>query len=241
MSNPPIRSFGSSLASRQSWIDRVRGNLSQLLEPIRLPTPANGAPIHLLKSERTGRVGRAQSLSLAAHAGVIAAFLLFAVHPYSKNSGAPPKGAKDGLHRWSLPMPILDERLFGRPQDGRGSGGVNNPIPTTRGELPPRSSIQLVPPWQPENSHPRRPQNPTLLDPEAPRLTSVPYTELGLPWMKEYTNSAGPGGPHGYGSQHGNSMGDNVKGPAGRGTVGVYNKGVTNVQCMYCPDPQYSD
>ena len=241
--NPPLRSFSSLYPSRETWTKRVRENLCQLLSPARLtPTLANGAPIHLVKIERRGRTGRAQSASLLAHVSAIAAILLLAAQGRRNATSVRPGKATEPGHLGVRSIPILDRRLFGRPSDGSGSGGGLNPIPATRGELPPRSSVQIVPPWQPQNSRPRFVANATLLDPEAAPLTNVPFAELGLPWMKDYTNSAGPGGPHGYGSTPGRTLGDGEKGPAGRGSgPSPYRPGLTQPMCQYCPDPTYSD
>src|SRR5713101_1937288 len=70
------RSF-SPFHIEPSWITRVRENLRQLFTTIRLtPTSANGAPIHLLKLEPTGRAGSSQTVSLVTHLGALAVLLV---------------------------------------------------------------------------------------------------------------------------------------------------------------------
>jgi hypothetical protein len=42
----------------ENWLTRVRKNLAQLIAPSGLtPSTSNGAPIHLLKLEGTGKAG----------------------------------------------------------------------------------------------------------------------------------------------------------------------------------------
>ena len=67
-------------------------------------------------------------------------------------------------------------------------------------------------------------------------------TNLGLPWMKEDSNSAGPGKDHGFGAGRKGGMGDDEGPGAGQGdSKGVYANRVTLPTCVYCPEPQYTD
>jgi len=86
------------------------------------------------------------------------------------------------------------------------------------------------------------PVPPTIFDPAAaPVLT--PISKIGLPWMKDDTNSPGPGDSNTIGSSDGNTMGDGRRdGPGGLGeSESKYRNGVTLPKCAYCPDPQYTD
>src|SRR3989441_10288236 len=183
--NPPLRSFSSLNPSRETWTKRVRENLRQLLVPARLtPAPANGAPIHLLKIERRGRTGRAQSASLLAHVSAIAAILLLAAQGQRNAPSVRPGKATEPGHLGVLSIPILDRRLFGRPSDGSGSGGGLHPNSAPRGEVPPRSSVQIVPPLQPQNSRPRFVANATFLDPEGAPATKGSFPQIGVAGIK---------------------------------------------------------
>ena len=243
MNNSPLRSFSSLLSSRESWIDRIRENLSQILAPVRLsPSAANGAPIHLLKFARNGRAGGAQSASLLVHAGVIAAILLLATGAHrSRQVGADPdEPGQDGPRK--IFVPFFRERNSDKPSFGRESGGgERDPLPPTAGNIPPRSSFVLMGPHVPHNPNPHLPLNSVLPDADAPPLTIVPYTPVGLPWMKEYNGSGGQGGPDGVGTGRRRGMGDLDGDTVGWSKTGTYAVGVTRPRCMYCPDPQYSD
>jgi hypothetical protein len=73
------RGFSSFRASSDSRLDRIRENVRQLFVSARLaPASANGAPIHLLKFERSTNSGRGQTLSLLTHVAVIALISLVA-------------------------------------------------------------------------------------------------------------------------------------------------------------------
>ena len=66
-------------------------------------------------------------------------------------------------------------------------------IPTTAGNLLPLVSIQLVRPSLPPKQDAHLPVPPTIFDASAaPVLT--PVDKIGLPWMKEESNSPGPVG-----------------------------------------------
>jgi len=82
----------------------------------------------------------------------------------------------------------------------------------------------------------------SVFDSNAPQFPT-PVTNLGLPWTKSDSDSAGPGKKHGFGSGTDGGMGDD-KGPgAGQGEAydGPYANVVSPPRCAYCPDPQYTD
>jgi periplasmic protein TonB len=238
----PLSRFSSSSMSRQdSWLGRVRDNFQQLLSPAKIfPTPANGAPIHLLKLDPSARPERAQSLSLLTHAIVITALAVLAAHPPVKPD---PSSLRRPLIRSiaGVPSDIMNILRGPNPSHGRGAGGDQNPIPATRGDLLPVSSIQLVRPSLPPKRETELPVPPTILDLNAPPI--LRQTEhIGLPWMKDYTESPGPG-KGGIGNSVGTTMGDSSKdGPGGDGESALpYQPGMTQASCAYCPDPQYTD
>lgn len=137
---------------------------------------------------------------------------------------------------------FLSSLMGSRPSTGRGSGGGQILIPTTAGDFVPVSSLQIVRPSLPPKRESILPVAPTILDPSAPPvLTSV--VRIGLPWMREDTNSPGPGDSNTIGSSNGKTMGDGpIDGPGGEGnSVTNFRPGATSPQCAYCPDPQYTD
>jgi len=109
-------------------------------------------------------------------------------------------------------------------------------------EIPSRGSVPLLPPRRTVNPTPELPVPSSVFDPNAPQFP-VPVTNLGLPWMKDDSNSAGPGKDHGFGSGKKGGMGDDEGPGVGQGDSynGPYANIVTRPACAYCPDPQYTD
>jgi protein TonB len=246
MRDPFLRSFsGSDLTtespSTESWLNRVRENLGQLLIPSHFkPSSANGAPIHLLKFDKSLRPARAQGASLLTHAAVFAAIVLLLAN--TKGGTNPPfNGEATSLGPLTYSAPLVRSLSSEHPADGGGRSGDQNPIPATRGNLPPLSSLVLVRPTLPQNEHPQLPEPPTIFDPSAaPVLT--PTDKMGLPWMPDETNSPGPGKRHGIGSKDGDKLGDNGDGPAGYSNQNsLYKPAAVQPACAYCPYPTYTD
>jgi periplasmic protein TonB len=241
MRDPLSRSFASLQSSTDSWFLRVRENLRQLFTSSPLfPSAANGAPIHLPRWDRSGRAGRAQSASLLTHALVIAALALLAVHPPGPRRSPPSPGEKTPPSI-AVSSGLLDRLRGLHPNDGSGNGSGHDFLPVKQGNLPARSSIQLVKPMIPQNPNPEVPIPPTILEPSAPRVLP-PVNDIGLPWMPDRNGSSGRGHGDTIGDGTGDSMGNTPGDGVGVGRKpGIYQPGVTLPACAYCPDPQYTD
>jgi len=234
--------FSNPKSGGDSWFARVRDNLAQLFSPSGLSmTSANGAPLHLLKAEKSPRTRRAQSASMVVHAAILTALALLASYP--RNPTRSSLSQDTGMiHPLRFPAALWNAHSGVHPSEGSGHGGDQNPLPATHGNLPPLSSLQLVRPTLPDKREHVLLVPPTILDlSAAPVLTSVDH--LGLPWMKDDTTSPGPGKGHGIGSADGPTMGDSGPGTAGQGASenNIYAPGMTMPTCIYCPDPRYSD
>ena len=240
MRDPLSRQF-SDLPSGDSWLQRVRENLRQLLVPVRVfPSSANGAPLHALRWERSPRSSRAQGASLLTHAAIICILALLAFPPTKK----PPEDSPLGKLRRILTAPpdLRDALLAGRPNAGSGSGSGHDSLPPTEGNLPTRSSIQFLKPTLPSNQVHDLPIPPTILDASAPPVLT-PVENIGIPWMKDRNGSAGHGAGNTIGDgPDGNSIGNTPGEDVGiGGTRGTYRPGMTWPKCAYCPDPAYTD
>jgi protein TonB len=236
-----LRPFSGNDSPTDSWLNRVRENLGQLLIPSHFkPSAANGAPIHLLKFDKSLRPARAQGASLITHAAVFAAIVILLANAKGVHN-PPPIGESTSLGPFRLSPALIRTLTSAQPSDGNGHGGGQNPIPATRGNLPPLSSIVLVRPTLPQNEHPHLPEPPTIFDPSAaPVLT--PTDHVGLPWMQKDTASPGPERGHGIGSKGDNGLGDNGNGLAGYGeSNNPYGVGFIPPGCSYCPSPTYTD
>jgi protein TonB len=241
MRDPFSRRFSSQQSSTDSWPLRVRENLRQLFTAAPLfPSSANGAPIHLLRWEKSARSGCAQSASFLTHAAILGAVIVFAVHPPgAKRQPLPPGDKKESI----LPAPpdLLDLLRGHNPNGGRGSGTGHDLLPPTQGNLSPRSPIQLLKPTLPQNQNPELPIPPTILDPSAARELK-PVDNIGIPWMADRNNSSGRGKGNTIGDGPDDAIGSSPGEEAGTGGPrGPYQPGVTLPKCAYCPDPQYTD
>jgi len=237
-----VRSLLSSVSSRDNLIQRIRGNFRDALTPGKWRmSSANGALLHLLRFEGSARSSRAQGVSFLTHAAIIVTLAVLATHPFK--SGRPPEnGSRKVLRGLSFPSHLFAPSTGHAPDPGSGSGGGRVPIPTTAGDFVPPASIQIVRPSLPPKQEEHVPVPPTIFDPAAASLLT-PVSKIGLPWMKDDTNSPGPGDSDTIGSSDGNTMGDGPRdGPGGLGeSESRYRGGVTLPSCAYCPDPQYTD
>src|SRR5580704_13888029 len=240
MHDPALHPFSGNDSTSESWLHRVRENLGQLLIPSHFkPSSANGAPIHLLKFDKSLRPARAQGASLITHAVIFAVIILLLTQGPARPPVPPGKGSTS-LAPLTF-IPAVFRSLTAQPSDGSGKGGSQNPLPATHGNLPPLSSIVLVRPTLPQNENPHLAEPPTIFDPSAaPVLT--PTSDIGLPWMADDTHSPGPGNGLGIGSKDGNGVGDSVDGPAGYGNQNSpFRPAAVQPACAYCPYPTYTD
>jgi protein TonB len=239
MRDPFLRPFSGNDPTTESWLNRVRENLGQLLIPSHFnPSSANGAPIHLLKLDKSLRPARAQGASVITHAAIFAAILFLASRVQTPPLPPPIKGSTP-LTQYRFP--VIRTTSSANPSSGDGSGGDRNPIPATSGDLPPRSSVQIVRPTLPQNQNPILLEPPTILDPNAAAILAQ-TEKLGLPWMPKDTNSPGSGDKDGIGTGNKGTLGDGDNGPAGiGGSDRPYGPGFIAPGCAYCPYPTYTD
>lgn len=239
MRDPFFRPFSS--LPRDSWLQRIRENLRQALAPVRVcPSSANGAPIHVLHWQRTSAARGSRTISLFTHLILISGILLFHVQSLTQAPDDARNGTNQSGKHTLFPIPW---KSFGQPSLGmKSGGGENDPRPTKHGFLAPGSSMPLLPPRKEVNPSPELSIISSVLDPSAPQFP-VPVSNLGLPWMKDNSDSAGPGKGHGFGSGKDGGMGDDRGSAAGQGDLygGPYANSVTLPTCAYCPDAQYTD
>jgi periplasmic protein TonB len=223
-----------------SWFTRVRENFRQAFASTRLThSSSNGAPLHLLQLDPSGKTGRAQTASLLTHSAIIGVFALLAFHAQVV------KTVRDGEidviqgHLLFSPRSTIDNDRASLGHNG--GGGEHDPIPATHGFLAPRSSSQLAAPRLPDNATHILAVPVSTPDHDAPPIIEA-VPQLGLPWMPNDTNSAGPGKDGGIGSGDKGGMGDNSGIDAGEGESGIpYSRGMTMPVCVTCPNPLYTD
>lgn len=242
MRDPLSRDFSSFRQSQDSWLRRFRENFRQLFTPARIfPSSANGAPLHVLSFRRSETAGGARTASLLTHLALVFGILLlhFSTHVPGDSSVGPETIRHRGLTFFRAPA----DGQFGRPSLGKKSGGGEEDTrPARHGFLAPGSSMPLAPPRRPMDAQPVLPVTASVFDSNAPQF-AMPVTNLGIPWMKNDSDSAGPGKNHGFGSGKKGGMGDDEGPGAGQGEAynGLYANAASLPSCAYCPDPQYTD
>jgi protein TonB len=238
MYEPALR-FRSSLSSQTPWLKRITENIESLWTLPRVALAANQAPIHLLDEHR-GRGSSAAHLgSMGVHVLIFGSAILIFLSPPLRPNG------KNflGLERSSAPKLIAPNWLSeaaNRPLGKHGSSGDHNPLPPTAGDLAPMSRMVLAPPRLPDERTHLLPIQVTTYEADAPEIVS-PVKDIGLPWMNDLNHSAGTG-KNGIGTGTNSGMG---KGPGdGSGEADSllpYARVATQVVCLHCPDPLYSD
>ncbi|HUL33860.1 MAG TPA: energy transducer TonB [Candidatus Eisenbacteria bacterium] len=187
------------------------------------------------------RYGCAQPVSVAMHAlfffGLL--YLFAAPHGGGRLLGpTSPEGPGHFILRYSPPP----DWATGKASLGlHGGGSAEESAPARNGILPPLSSLPLAPPRLTHAENVALPVAPAVPDSRAPAVVPL-VTDLGLPWMKLDTNSAGPGKGHGIGNTNGDGVGDDRGDGAGEGDdpSGLANV-VASAACVYCPEPPYTD
>lgn len=242
MRDPFSRPFSSLSSSQNSLFHRIRDNFQQLLTPARIfPSSANGAPLHVLTPSRTSLASGPRAISFLTHAALLTGLILLNLQvPGRRPPGGGPRIPMRGPFTF---FRAPDQSRFGQPSLGKkGGGGEEDLRPAKRGLLAPSSSMPILPPRQVVNTHPELPVPSSVFDPNAPQFPA-PITNLGLPWMKNDSDSAGPGKNHGFGAGKKGGMGDEEGRDAGQGESynGPYANVLSQPTCVYCPDPQYTD
>ncbi len=203
------------------------------------PTHGMGVTLRFDTIDLSARKGFSQTYSVLAHAAVFCILLLLISSPArypSRYSGPIRSGKLLEFH------PLREASIFGKPSTGsNGGGGENDPRPATKGQLAPFSSMPLAPPRPPQNREEILPVPPAIFDPNAPADVAA-VSKLGLPWMMDDTDSAGPGKHHGFGKGDGDTMGDGDGDGAGDGQGhGNQANVLSPPACKYCPDPPYTE
>lgn len=191
---------------------------------------------------------RVQALSLAIHVVVLVLILVpllpEIMSPHTTQARNYTVTPLDGLSPY---MPKLPSG--GKKAGGGGGGGEHNPIPASRGRLPKASYTQLAPPSVHPPANPRLQVPATILAVPDIKLQSPNLPNYGDPMAKLITDSNGPGGGGGIGTGQGTGVGSGDGAGVGPGhgwnTGGGYPSAGTGgygiPECLFCPQPQFSD
>jgi len=133
---------------------------------------------------------------------------------------------------------------------GGGGGGDRSPLPPTKGRAPKFQWTQFTPPMATiKNQNPKLAMDPSLLGPPDLKVANPALSNMGDPLAAAVNFSGGPGGGGGIGTGEGGGIGSGSGGGLGPGEGGgtgggMFRAGINGVgkpECIYCPDPEYSD
>ncbi len=202
-----------------------------------------------LVSVSNPRMFRAQAASLILHS-VVALLLVLPVFRIAVPSR--PRDPDSNERPWGrviYPLEALKSMARNKPGGG-GSGGEENPVPPTKGKLPPFAWWQFTPPTLPHNPNPKFPEQATVLGPPELQVPNLPNLNYGIPDAQLFTDSAGPGHRGGFGNKCCGGMGPNGEGRGagpgkdwgiGDGTPSAGEQVAALPECAYCPSPNFSD
>ena len=139
--------------------------------------------------------------------------------------------------------PYMAKLPSGANKAGGGGGGNNHTLtPTSKGKLPKFQWTQFTPPQAKiQNLNPKLAMDPSLLGPPDLKVPSPNMANFGDPLAKSVTDSLGNGNGTGIGSGSGGGLGPGEGGGTGGGLFRAGLNGVGSPQCIYCPQPEYSD
>ena len=185
--------------------------------------------------------GWSQVLAIGLHIAVIALLVI----PIFTNVLPASTEAKDKQVS-VMPLdisPYMAKLPAGAQKAGGGGGGNNHTLtPTSKGKLPKFQWTQFTPPQAKiVNPNPKLAMDPSLLGPPDLKVPSPNMANFGDPLAKNVTDSLGNGDGTGIGSGSGGGLGPGEGGGTGGGMFRAGVNGVGSPQCIYCPQPEYSD
>lgn len=207
--------------------------------------PLQSHELHTLTWPGSGRLPRAQGVSIALHASLILLLLIPALAPFDLRP-APPR-VRLIFPGTLADLDILKMKSGDRSQGGGGSG--NRELQrASAGKFAQFDLIPLAPP--------RRNLDEAALQ-VPPSIAGIPNTlapdvrflEIGDPFKKQPGNSAGTGEGDGFGEGKGRGQGDGAGDGAGPGKgwgIGggdlpsAGSRGIGMPACAYCPNPTFS-
>ena len=240
---------GTMILEWKPWYWRIWQNVRDAISPPKLPPlEITSKPVAVRELWSKDPYSKStQTISLLVHAVVI----LLIVGPILHHVIQQQNAAKSAVLLTPIDISPYTAKLphGAKKAGGGGGGGEHNPIPASRGKLPKFSTMQFTPPEVKPPVNPKLAMTPTVLGPPDLKLPSPNMANWGDPLAKTSTDSSGPGSGGGIGSGSGGGVGSGNGGGVGPGqgwgTGGgapmAGTSGYSDVTCLYCPDPTYSD
>ncbi|MFZ0641454.1 MAG: energy transducer TonB [Candidatus Acidiferrales bacterium] len=231
------KSNSELLVASKGWFASFWENVRDTVAPPKLPPlKVTSEPIDVPEIwTKNKQFTKVQALSLAIHVVVIVLIIL----PLLPEFMSPPTQANNQPIQTIDLSPYLAKLAVGNKRAG-GGGGRANLAPPTRGRLPVFSMRQLTPP---EVKPPQQAKLVTQASLVVPNI-HMPTPDLpntGDPTSALVNDSMGSGSGSGMGSGNGSGLGSGSEYGVGGGPPMAGEDGYSRPDCLYCPQPQYSD
>ena len=223
------------LVSSKGWFATFWENIRDVISPRQLPPlQTTSEPVDVPEIwSKNKQFTKVQALSLAIHVVVIVLIVL----PLLPEIVSPPTQANNVSEiTTSVYLPKL---TMGNKRAG-GGGGRANTAPPTRGKLPPFSMNQIAPPEIKPHEAKLQTQASIMVPPTIHmQMPNLPNT--GDPISGLVNDSMGNGSGSGIGSGNGSGLGSGSEYGVGGGPPMAGENGYSRPDCVYCPQPEYSD
>jgi TonB family protein len=210
--------------------------------PKQAPLPPGIKPIKVKDIwSKDENFGTSQALAVGLH---VAAIGLLFVPIFFTSASTPIEAKNKQVSVMPLDIsPYVSKLPAGAQKAGGGGGGNNHTLtPTSKGKLPKFTMTQFTPPQAKiQNLNPKLAMDPSLLGPPDLKVPSPNMANFGDPLAKSVTDSLGNGDGTGIGSGSGGGLGPGEGGGTGGGVFRAGVNGVGKPECIYCPNPEYSD
>ena len=224
------------LVADKSWLSTFWGNIRDTIAPRKLPPlEVTSEPVDVPEIwTKNKQFTKVQALSLAIHVAVIVLIILpllpgFISPPTQANSTHPIEISE------FLPMLKIGKKKAG------GGGGRPDKAPPTRGQLPRFSMNPITPPVVKPIENPKLVAQATLMVPPTIHMPTPDLPNTGDPTSALVNDSMGNGSGSGMGSGNGSGLGSGSEYGVGGGYPNAGENGYSRPDCVYCPEPQYSD
>lgn len=237
-----------------SWGSNFGGFGTRIKEffspPKQAPLPAGIKPIKVKDIwTKDENFSRSQIIAFGLHAALIA---LLTIPIFTNIIPSTTAANKKALDVMPLDIsPYVSKLPAGADKAGGGGGGGDrSPLPATKGRAPKFKWTQFTPPEATiKNPNPKLAMDPSLLGPPDLKVANPALNNMGDPLAAAVNFSGGPGGGGGIGTGEAGGIGSGSGGGLGPGEGGgtgggVFRAGINGVgspQCIYCPQPEYSD
>lgn len=215
-------------------------NLCDLISPPKLaPLQTTSKPVPVKEIwSKNEQFSRVQAISVAAHALAIALIVL--VPLLLANWLRPPvinAGPVDVTPIDTVVSPYLKPAKL----KAGGGGGQHDLKPASRGTPPKFALAQFARPMTHPPIHPQIAMTPTIIGNPDIKMPDPKLPNWGDPVGRSNNDSLGQGRGNGLGNGNGNGLGPGEGWNTGGGFPNAGTGGYGSAQCLYCPNPDYTD